>query len=103
MGGLKINKESIRPKIFKLTDPSFFVSFSMNFGEIVSSQSSDVYDLMSFRICAGASDGQISQMLSTSASDLRDCIRRAASVRDEDGVMTASDYLSKTKGENQNT
>lgn len=63
----------------------------MNADEIASSQSSDVYDLMSLRICDGVNEGQISQMLSTSASDLRDCISRAASVRDADGVMTVSD------------
>lgn len=63
----------------------------MKFGEIVSSQSSDVYDLINLRICALVSDGHISHMLSTSASDFRDCIKRAASVNDDDGVMTVSD------------
>lgn len=78
-------------KLIKITAPSFFVSFSMNAVEIASSQSSEVYDFMSLRICEGVSEGQISQMLSTSASDFRDCIKSAASVRDADGVITVSD------------
>lgn len=64
----------------------------MKVDEIESSQSSDVYDLISLRICADVSVGQISQMLSTSASDFLDCISKAASVRDADGVITVSDW-----------
>lgn len=63
----------------------------MKVEEIAYSQSSGVYDLMSFKICAPVSEGQISQILSTSASDFRDCMRRAASVRDDEGEMTVSD------------
>jgi hypothetical protein len=66
-------------------------SFSMKLGEMASSQSSGVYDLMSFKTCAPVSEGHISQILSTSASDFRDCINRAASVSDDEGEITVSD------------
>lgn len=55
-----------------------------------SSQSSEVYDFRSFKICDGVSVGQISTMLSTSASDLRDCIKSAASVSDDAGDTIVS-------------
>lgn len=67
------------------------LNFSRKIDEMVSSQSSDVYDLISFKICAPVSVGQISQILSTSASDFRDCIKRAASVRDDEGDVTVPD------------
>lgn len=67
-------------------------NFSIKVGDMASSQSSDVYDLTNFIICALVSDGQISQILSTSASDFLDCSSNAASVKGDEGVIIESDF-----------
>lgn len=73
-----------------LTAFNFLDKLSIKFCEMGSSQSSEVYDFRSFKICDGVSVGQISTMLSTSASDLRDCIKSAASVSDDAGDTIVS-------------
>jgi hypothetical protein len=68
----KENLHSYRAAYFDLLH--FKCSYSINVGEMESSQSSEVYE--------------ISQMLSTSASDFLDFKNNTASVRDDEGAMT---------------